>query len=539
MELHKTIELDIAPLIVSQLRSGKPARFLAQGESMEPFLKNGDFVVVEPFKISKKNHAPCGSVLLYELPSGALRLHRFTRKVTLKNGRTCYRCKGDTKGFPAELIEPERIIGILISRERNGSVQLVNNLLSRLYHLYISKLRNWIYRRWAVSSKTEVDKEINSPSQRLETLKIITDTVREVLGRVSSNTTSPAPPRLVRIALSQGVLPMCAESLVGKYPDCEPEIREVLRAKILEQEISNHLIAEALKSLCDSGIKPLIVKGPALAALAYDTSSVRMYDDVDLLLKNKERRIAISVLEGLGWQEIRNSPPEAVEHLLRTTEDIAMYHPGCSVGIDIVNPDGILRNATPALKNSTDFQFAGTVASAPSKIEHFLYCAAHGAKHAFTRLIWLPDLDVISSKFTAQDWESVIELARKRRLTRILALACAMGEEILGTPYPLEAQGQWHGSAWLKRRMAICMSVHTDPKGLTSVYRWWPGLLDSPMQKIHFRIMWLFVPAAADIRACLLPRRTHFLYYFTRPVRLFSRFILRSGFPRLEWEQED
>ena len=128
MKQPETTYRDISPLIAADLRRGNAVRFMAQGGSMEPFLKAGDFVVVEPFNSTRKCVAPPrGTVMLYELPSGAHRLHRFTRTARGDNGSTLFRFRGDTPGHPAELIKPEQVLGTLVSCERDGCVTSVSN----------------------------------------------------------------------------------------------------------------------------------------------------------------------------------------------------------------------------------------------------------------------------------------------------------------------------------------------------------------------------------------------------------------------------
>lgn len=525
MKQPETTELDIAPLIAADLRRGNSVRFMTLGGSMEPFLKAGDYVVVEAFKsghggtkIPKK-----GAVMLYETRSGALRLHRFTRTTSDNNGTKLLRFRGDTPSYPVELIKPEQVLGTLVSRERDGRISKANNFSSRMFGLYASKIRNRLQRKKATLPQPET----------AETIRIITVALRETLREEElSSQGRPPPPRLAHLALRQGVLAICAEALIKKYPDAESEIRVLARSQAFEAENNRKFIAEAIRALSAAGIDTLIVKGPATGALAYSSPALRPYDDVDLLLSGEKRRRAPAVLESLGWRNIRNGPKLARSHLLRTTEDIAFVHPNCTVGVDIVHPEGILCDAAPRSGSRIEFEVHDALAFAPSKTEHFLYCAAHGAKHGFSRLIWLADMDRLASSFTSSDWAVVVALAKERRLTRVLALACAMAEEMLGMPQPPEAQGRWRGSAWLEGKVRACRDRGAE---ISETWRWWPGLLDTSWQRIRNSVRWLFVPTGVDLRACLLPLWAHGAYYILRPVRLMIRLLTRSGMPEHEW----
>ena len=527
MKQPETTYRDISPLIAADLRRGNAVRFMAQGSSMEPFLKAGDFVVVEPFNSTCRCVAPPrGAVMLYELPSGAHRLHRFTRTVRGDNGSTLFRFRGDTPGHPAELIKPEQVLGTLVACERDGCITNVDNFVSRQFGLYASKLRNRLQHKKTNVAQRESD----------DTISIITETLRETL-RVEqpSPKVIPAPPRLAHTALRQGVLAICAEALLSKCPGAGQDIRVLARSQAFEAENNRKFIAEAIRALSAAGIDPLIVKGPAIGALAYSSPALRPYDDVDLLLSGEDRRRAPAVLESLGWRDARNCPAPARTHLLRTTEDIAFHHPDCSVSIDIVHPGGILCDASPRSGERVEFEIHGAIAFAPSKSEHFLYCAAHGAKHGFSRLVWLADLDRLASTFTPSDWTEVVTMAKERHLTRALALACAMAEELLGMPQPPEAQGCWRGSAWLWGKVTACREH--GPR-ISETWRWWPRLLDTSWQRMRHFGRWLFVPTGADLRTCLLPLWAHGAYFLLRPLRLLFRLVLRTGTPELKWPDE-
>ena len=45
---YETKACDLAPLLAEALRSGQSVRFRAEGQSMQPFIRAGDLVVVAP-----------------------------------------------------------------------------------------------------------------------------------------------------------------------------------------------------------------------------------------------------------------------------------------------------------------------------------------------------------------------------------------------------------------------------------------------------------------------------------------------------------
>ena len=122
-----TLERDIAPLLVEQLRKGRRVRFRAEGRSMEPFLFAGDVVEVEPLRIGDDNQSlRAGDVLCYERAPGLLRLHRFVRWEERTDGVLCLRIRGDALGLCVEHVSSEAALGVLsLSSATDGAIRPV------------------------------------------------------------------------------------------------------------------------------------------------------------------------------------------------------------------------------------------------------------------------------------------------------------------------------------------------------------------------------------------------------------------------------
>ena len=100
--------------------------------------------------------------------------------------------------------------------------------------------------------------------------------------------------------------------------------------------------AEAIAALHDAGIRPVLLKGPAIAERLYPDAP-RTYVDTDLLITPRDRDRAERVLAGLGYGlRVRSwESPDRVEH------DATWRRPGDSCVID-------LHRTLPALGNLSD-----------------------------------------------------------------------------------------------------------------------------------------------------------------------------------------
>lgn len=536
-----TIDCDVAPLLIEALQQGRAVRFRAEGRSMEPFIFAGDFVTVTPLRAETQSFRP-GDVLFYEHKPGSLRLHRLSRIRYLLNGAQCFRVRGDAPGQVAEEIPSDCVLGVLTSFEHHGCVYDARHRFHCWAGLWWPRLRS----RLPGFKKARHGNGENKIDP--VTLEVVINAVRETLRqqdasphiRQHADTPVKIDARaLIALARQHGVLTFCSETLIRRFPFAEQEVRNTIRSLAIIGENNQTYIAQALYELQLEGLYPLIVKGPALAALAYNNPAIRPYDDVDLLLEGSDRARAADILKKMGWHDSRNTPSRAQKHLFRTTEDIALIHPGCEVGIELVHPEGILRDAAPAktaLLCSFDIQ--GTTAHAPSKIEHFLYCAAHGAKHGYSRLLWLADLDRLSSDFTEADWADVVAQAKARRLTRILRLSIFLTETVLNTPFSSQIKTVRVNPRWLEAKAKACLEAHNRGDRHVDTWRWWIGLQDTVGQRINYFCRWLFVPTGADLSICILPSWAHFAYFILRPLRLLMRLIFRRPAPKLTWRSD-
>ena len=479
----ETKACDLAPLLAEALREGQSVRFRAEGQSMQPFIRAGDLVVVAPAPPTAALRP--GEVLLYERMSGTLRLHRLQR---IARGDPLLLLRGDAPGQSMERVHPDQVLGVLTTYERNGRTRSARHPLRRFAGLAWPRLRNRIQSamdRWGKPHNLCHDKARDKASEipvDPPALTLVKEALKTMLRGDAGDAPATAvdPQALVATARRHGVLAICAGELIRRCPAAEAAIRDALRAMALEGETSRTYVAEALDALRGAGLAPLVVKGPALAALAYGDPTVRPYDDVDLLLDGPGRAQALDVLQRVGWHDSRNTPPLAQRHLLRTTEDLALVHPRCEVALELVHPGGILRDAAPAAESPPcPFEIHGAVATAPSKADHFLYCAAHGAKHGYTRLVWLADLDRLAVNFTDADWASVVAQARVRRLTRALGLSAVLAQKLLATPFPPQIEAVCKDADWIAEKATRCLEAQARGTRHVETWRWWMALQDT------------------------------------------------------------
>ena len=126
------------------LEKGNSIRFQAKGWSMRPFIRDGDFIVVNPVKSSSIRK---GDIVFYSNAENKIIVHRIIRKYK-KNDRIIVLIKADATLSPPEKMDIQNVLGKVVAIERNGRKKRLDTKLHQIIGLFlsgISPFSRWIY----------------------------------------------------------------------------------------------------------------------------------------------------------------------------------------------------------------------------------------------------------------------------------------------------------------------------------------------------------------------------------------------------------
>jgi hypothetical protein len=109
-------------LAAESLRRGNRLRLRAHGDSMLPFLRDGDVLLVRP---AARSEPQVGDVLCYEPPAGGLRLHRVIARE--KRG---FVTRGDALAF-VERVPDAAVLGVAVAVQRRGRLRRLDTAGAR------------------------------------------------------------------------------------------------------------------------------------------------------------------------------------------------------------------------------------------------------------------------------------------------------------------------------------------------------------------------------------------------------------------------
>jgi signal peptidase I len=131
-------QADFLELSRELLDRGGRLRFQAHGQSMHPFINNGDIIVVEP----RNGHAvSTGDIIFYRRPDDSLIAHRLI-KIHREQDMTALITKGDAVNLTDQPIARQQVMGRVITIEGKGRKLKLDGWTGRI----ISRLIAWTAR---------------------------------------------------------------------------------------------------------------------------------------------------------------------------------------------------------------------------------------------------------------------------------------------------------------------------------------------------------------------------------------------------------
>lgn len=288
------------------------------------------------------------------------------------------------------------------------------------------------------------------------------------------------------------------------------------------------------KALGDGGAPSIALKGPALAESFYSDPALRPFSDLDLFVRKTDVPAAIATLNALGFSLAphlaRLSPP-----LLTALTCEASLAGGDATLVDLhweVAPDDYPFRVTPEVlwrgACMTPQAGRGAVRALTPEVL-LLYLCVHGAKHRWSRLIWLADVARLARK--DPDWALAARIATEVGCERPLMLGLLLAHDLLAAPIPesLIAHATADRTLAALARSASLHILAFPPRepGALALTRFNARLANGAFDKLRCYAGLLRAPTEAELALIALPERLFLLYYPIRFGRVATKLTLR------------
>ena len=250
---------------------------------------------------------------------------------------------------------------------------------------------------------------------------------------------------LARAAADHGVAPLLFESLrAARMPPWTAAVADRLQGLAREEAAVDAIRAAAcrdvLRACADATLEVIVFKGGALAHSHYPRSDLRPHDDIDLLVRERDRERTAALLAGLGYARVSGAAGRLASYqsLHARTDARGVRH-----NIDLhwrVSNRQRYAAALPVealLARAVALPALGAKARCPEPVDALLIAAFHRAAHRGTqRLIWLFDIHLLAEGLSPAEGEALVERARESGIARECAEALVLARDAFATALP-------------------------------------------------------------------------------------------------------
>jgi hypothetical protein len=377
-----------------------------------------------------------------------------------------------------------------------------------------------------------LEKQLLVSCARTRIIPAIADRIREIIARpldwdlvlseATENSVGPLLDLNLRTVASDSVPAAATERLKIA---CRAN---TVRCLFLAAEL--HKILEMFRS---AGIMAIPYKGPVLAEQAYGNLTLRDFDDLDIIVPQRDLPKAHEVMLGLDyrarfpWILSKNSKaalvPGEYHYRDEARRAVVELHTELTLRHFPVTPD-IDRFAQRMVKVIVAGQEVTTFA--PEDLLPVL--CVHGSKDFWERILWIADVAELIERPTELNWDAAFRTAETLRVERMLHLGLALADDLLQAPMPEEIRKRVRGD-----REAISVARELGERTLGPYVRgvstrarlrfrrrMVPGMLAGWRYSLRLAV----IPAEEDWEMVQLPAPLAPLYLALRPLRLLCKY---------------
>jgi hypothetical protein len=383
------------------------------GYSMHPFLKPGDRLVVK--RLSPENYR-LGDIVVLRNSEDNYRVHRLIKLLPRYRGIT----KGDS------LLAPDHASVTLSSL--TGRVEMVAR--GRRLIPIASGPRSYLSILYAVSSRLG----LTSGALKLRIKNALAEYLRP------DDQKKSIPVKQVLISIRQGRFPQLAaninwrsfreamrqEGLAGiVYPYLKDE--DVPASELEKIKNYYHIIAaqniihlHALKNLEDvlgaEKIEIMTLKGASLISQIYPAVGLRPMDDLDLMVRPKDRERFVRLLKHTGYQQnLKRSNSFTKGDVVIDLHTHALNTDRIQSREDLF-PGGMDSIWESSIPWGGDSRWVRR----PDDVDNILLLSQHFLKHYYSRLIWLEDIYRLVRNRDQKFWGELLNRADRLQQTKPL-----------------------------------------------------------------------------------------------------------------------
>ncbi len=339
-------------------------------------------------------------------------------------------------------------------------------------------------------------------------------------------------------ATENSVGPLLDLNLRAVVPECVPAgVLERLKITCRANTVRCLFLAAELHKILElfrtAGIVAIPYKGPVLAEQAYGNLTLRDFDDLDIIVPQRDLTKAHEVMLGLGYQArfpwilSKDSKTALVpgEYNYRDEKRRAVVelHTELTLRHFPVAPD-IDRFVQRLVKVMVAGQEVATFA--PEDLLSAL--CVHGSKDFWDRISWIADVAELIQRHADLDWDAAFRTAESLRVERMVHLGLALADGLSQSPMPAEIRKRVR-----EDREAVSVAREVEHRTLSrnlagastgGRLRFRRRMVQGTLAGWRYSLRLAVIPAEEDWEMVQLPGPLAPLYLVLRPLRLLHKY---------------
>jgi hypothetical protein len=351
---------------------------------------------------------------------------------------------------------------------------------------------------------------------------------------------------LISAAAENSILPLVARQLSSLAPDVVPpnqleRLKKAARANALRGLMLTAELIKIMDVFQSRGIEALAYKGPVLVMEAYGDVTLREFDDLDIVLPQRDMAKANEIVLGLGYRPrfpwildfraAKSVVPGEYNYRDEARRMIVELHTELTLRHFPVRPD-----LDELARRGTRVALSGHQIATFGNEDTLSILCIHGSKDFWERISWVADISEFVQSHPQLDWDRVFRRADEWRAGRMLRVGLALAAGLLDAPLPEEILARVR-----KDDVATAVASEVTQNHLR---REWSAR--TAAARFHFRRRmvagtlagWRYsarlatLPADEDGAMMRLPAALAPLYWVLRPLRLLRKYGASGGRPR-------
>lgn len=337
--------------------------------------------------------------------------------------------------------------------------------------------------------------------------------------------------RFLQLTFYHGVFPMVYFRLKKlNAKGIPPYVLESLHKSYCVNTLEMLYLSREMEYVCrlfaENDIRLLLLKGPVLAHGLYGDISQRKSVDLDILVALDDLDRVEKLLKDNGYQKDEFFST-ALDDWKWRIHHINFVHPKTKIKLEIhwrLNPGP---GKEPGFDELWERRKLSKLSDCPiyynDNEDLFLHLVTHGARHGWSRIIWIMDIDKLVRQ--GMDLDKLNRLLKKYQCRHVGGQALVLAAQLLDSPVAEEMEVLQVGNrskklaqeALFYLKQIVKLHAGPVPDDISSYHKWYLFGLMSNRQKLIF-ILSMFYPYTVDAETLPLPKYLHFLYVPLRPM---------------------